>query len=80
MATTTNTPQPSAPLASTPVVLASAAPVDANPAHPFFGHGGSYRFDPATGQTVLLERAGETTAPAAPDPSLATPSSTPAQE
>lgn len=65
---TTNTPKP------------GATPVDANPAHPFFGHGGSYRFDPANGQTVLLERAGETAAPATPDPIAFVPSSTPAQE
>lgn len=62
---------------TTPELLPPAAAPTENP---FFGHGGSYRFDPATGQTVLLERAGETAAPAAPDPSLATPSSTPAQE
>jgi len=65
---TTNTPKP------------SATPVDANPDHPFFGHGGSYRFDPATGQTTLIERAGETVPPIDPAPSSATPSSTPAQE
>lgn len=26
--------------------------------HPYFGQGGSYQFDPATGQTTLIERAG----------------------
>lgn len=30
-----------------------------DPNSQFFGHGGSYRFDPATGQTSLLERAGD---------------------
>ncbi len=63
---TTNTPKP------------STTPAQDNPAHPFFGQGGSYRFDPATGQTTLIERSGEPAAAVAQSP--ATPSSTPAQE
>lgn len=41
------------------------APVAA-PENPYFGQGGSYRFDPATGLTTLASRAGleSTTAPA----------------
>ena len=36
--------------------------------HPHLGHGGRYRFDPATGQTTLVSRAGQpdTAAPASP--------------
>lgn len=46
----------------------AAAPAAA-PENPYFGHGGSYRYDPASGQTTLLARAGlvdEAAAPAAP--------------
>lgn len=67
-------------MATTYTPKPGATPVDANPAHPFFGQGGSYRFDPASGQTTLIERAGETAAPATQDASLTPPSSTPAQE
>jgi hypothetical protein len=48
---------------------ADALPADADTNHPYFGKGGSYSFDPATGQTTLLERAGlatDATADAAP--------------
>lgn len=65
---TTNTPKP------------IATPAQDNPAHPFFGQGGSYRFDPASGQTTLIERAGEAAATSTPEPAPATPTSTPAQE
>lgn len=75
-----NITPPSAPLTSWPISPAIAAPVDTNPAHPFFGHGGSYRFDPATGKTTLIERAGEDVATSTEEPAPAAPSSTPAQE
>jgi len=35
----------------------AAAPLAA-PENPYFGQGGSYRFDPASGQTTLIGRAG----------------------
>lgn len=42
----------------------TAAPVAAadDPTHPFFGQGGSYFFDPTTGQTTLRERSGKASA------------------
>lgn len=58
----------------------SAAPVESKPGNPFFGHGGSYRLDPVSGKTTLIERAGTAAQPEPPVPLIATPSSTPAQE
>lgn len=47
------------------------------PDAPFFGMGGSYSQDPATGVTALIERAGH---PQAAQVTPETPQSTPAQE
>jgi hypothetical protein len=47
------------------------------PSTPFFGMGGSYSQDPATGVTALIERAGH---PQAGQATPETPQSTPAQE
>ena len=46
---------------SNPANSAPTAPVAAadDPTHPFFGQGGSYFYDPATGQTTLRERSGQ---------------------
>lgn len=46
------------------------------PANPYEGQGGSYSFDPATGQTTLIERAGlpaSAPIPPAPTPTAANP-------
>jgi len=58
-----------------PIKPANEAAVD-DPKHPFFGQGGSYRFDPATGKTTLIECAGVEATPVAAAPL----SNTPTQE
>jgi hypothetical protein len=47
--------------------LAPTLPADASAANPYFGMGGSYSYDSATGQTTLLERAGLTAPEAVAD-------------
>lgn len=66
MATKTPTPTP-------------AQPAAANPDAPYFGQGGSYSQDPATGVLTLIERAGQPASLAATPATQATPF-TPVQE
>lgn len=58
--------------AATAAAIPAAVPVAAiaaiaAPANPHEGQGGSYQYDPATGQTTLIQRAGHQTADAAED-------------
>lgn len=48
-------------LAAATAAATAAVPAADDPTHPFFGQGGSYVFDPATGQTTLLARSGQAT-------------------
>lgn len=51
--------------------MKTPATPDQEPAtNPYEGHGGSYSFDPTTGQTTLIERAGLQAS--APTPPIAT--------
>lgn len=58
----------------------TAAPAADDPKHPFFGQGGSYFFDPATGQTTLRARSGQAPENANPQPAAANPQPNTPQE